>query len=197
MTINTKSWTKTLSSPHILDSSGLLTTLGLVLLGLLAGLLQVHLRYPLNIPGHHGLEWMALLMFGRLLADHRCAATIVASGAAASYLVQSPFLALAHDIKPALIFLLTGACTDLLFRYSKNHLPESICAALVSGLAFVSKPMVMYCIFILTGLPIGMFIKHPDYLPFVSHLLFGLTGGAGGALLVAAVTRSSATKKAG
>ena len=182
----TKSWIKTLSNPFVPEGSDRLSLASLFLLGCIAGLLHVHLRYPLNIPGHHGIEWFALLMFGRCLSSHRYAASILAGGAATSYLLQSPFLSLAHDIKPALIFLLTGVCTDLIYRISKDKLPMIINAALVSGLAFLSKPLVMYCLFIFTGMKVGMFIKHPDYLPFISHLLFGMTGGAGGAILAKA-----------
>jgi hypothetical protein len=166
----------------------------LLFLGAAAGLLHVHLRYPLNIPGHHGLEWMALLLFGRLLSDQRAAATLLASGAAASYLLQTPFLNLAHDFKPALVFLLTGAGADILFRYFRVRLPVIVIAGLVGGLVFIGKPAVAYAIFILTDMPIGMFVKHPDYLPFLSHFLFGAVGGAGGGILAQAVVTASQSK---
>lgn len=186
METNTRSWIKTLSNPFVPEGSDRLSFWGLFLLGCIAGLLHVHLRYPLNIPGHHGIEWFALLMFGRCLSNFRYASTVLASGAAASYLLQSPFLNLAHDIKPALIFMLTGICADFIFRFTKGRLPMVINAAVVSGLAFLSKPIIMYCLFIFTGMQVGMFIKHPDYLPFLSHLLFGMVGGIGGALLAKA-----------
>ena len=181
----TRFWTKTLSNPFVREETGRLSILSLFLLGCIGGLLHVHLKYPLDIPGHHGLEWMALVLFGRCLSDNRYAATILASGAAASYLSQSAFLALAHDIKPALIFLLTGACADLIFRFSRDRLPMIVNAGVIGGLAFVSKPLVMYGLF-LGGMKVGSFIKNPDYLPFISHLLFGLVGGVGGAILALA-----------
>ena len=179
----TKSWIKTLSNPFVPEGSDRLSLASLFLLGCIAGLLHVHLRYPLNIPGHHGIEWFALLMFGRCLSNHRFAALILAGGAATSYLVQSPFINLAHDVKPALIFLLTGFCSDIIYRFTTDKIPMILNAGLVSGLAFLSKPLVMYCLYIFTGMKVGMFIKHPDYLPFVSHLVFGATGGIGGAIL--------------
>jgi hypothetical protein len=159
-----------------------------MLLGVMAGLLHVHLRYPLNISGHHGLEWMALLLFGRLLSSHRNAALTVAGGAAASYLAQSALLPLAHEVKPAFIFLLTGASADILYRFTKDKLPAVVSAGLIGGLAFITKPMVMYALFLGIGMHVGMFIKHPIYLPFISHLLFGAAGGVGGALLARAAT---------
>jgi hypothetical protein len=183
----TRSWTKTLSNPYAPEARGLLSVASLLFLGAAAGLLHVHLRYPLNIPGHHGLEWMALLLFGRLLSSQRHAATLLAAGAAASYLLQSPFLALAHDLKPAMVFLLTGAGTDIAFWFSKGRLPLIVKAGLIGGLVFVCKPAVSYVVFLLADMPVGSFIKHPDYLPFISHFLFGTAGGAGGGLLAQAV----------
>ena len=188
MTTNIKSWTKTLSNPFAPEAQGSLSLGGLVLLGVIAGLLQVHLRYPLNIPGHHGLEWMAVLLFGRCLSSHRHAAASIAGGAAASYLLQSAWLPLAHEVKPALIFLLTGVTADILHRSLRNTLPGLVTAGLTGALAFLTKPAVMYLLFLGFGMKVGMFIKHPDYLPFLSHFLFGLAGGTGGYLLARMAT---------
>ena len=137
MTTNTRFWTKTLSNPFAPDAQGGISTGGLILLGVMAGLLHVHLRYPLNISGHHGLEWMALLLFGRLLSTHRNAALTIAGGAAASYLAQSALLPLAHEVKPAFIFLLTGASADFLYRLTRDRLPLVVSAGLIGGLAFI------------------------------------------------------------
>lgn len=183
MTTNIKYSIKTLSNPFTLDEQGKLSMPGLILLGLVAGILHIHLRYPLSIPGHHGLEWMALLIFGRSLSTNRQAASCIAAAAAASYLMQSPFLVLAHDVKPALVFLLTGAATDLLYNFLKLRLAGLVGAGLTAGLAFITKPVVMYGLAIYGSIQVGSFIKHPDYLPFASHFLFGLTGGVLGALL--------------
>lgn len=186
MTTTTKSWTRTLSNPFAPDTQDGLSTGGLFLLGVIAGLLHVHLRYPLSISGHHGLEWMALLLFGRLLSSQRGAALTIAGGAAASYLAQSALLPLAHEVKPAFIFLLTGAAADILYRITRDRLPVLVRAGIIGGLSFITKPMVMYALFLGLGMHVGMFIKNPDYLPFISHLLFGATGGIGGALLARA-----------
>jgi hypothetical protein len=149
----------------------------------IAGLLHVHLRYPLNIPGHHGLEWMALLLFGRSLSSNRFAAGCIAAGAAGSYLLQLPLLAQAHDIKPALVFLLTGAVTDILYNLSGTGRKSLLTAGLIAGLAFFAKPVVMFLVDLSPDITVGSFLKHPVYLPFASHFLFGLTGGVMGSLL--------------
>lgn len=181
----TRFWIKTLSNPFVREGAGRLSILSLLMLGAVAGVLHVYLKFPLGIPGRHGLEWMALVLFGRCLSDNRYAATILAGGAAGSYLAQSAFLPLAHDFKPALVFLLTGACADIIFRFTKDRLPVIVNAGIIGGLAFISKPLVMYCLF-LGGVKVGSFIKNPDYLPFISHFLFGMTGGVGGAIMARA-----------
>lgn len=183
MTTNTKFSTKTLSNPFAPDEYGKLSLSGLILLGVIAGLLHVHLRYPLNIPGHHGLEWMALLMFGRSLSTNRFAAGCIAAGAAGSYLLQLPLLAHAHDLKPALVFLLTGAATDFLYKLSGAGRKSLLSAGTIAGLAFLTKPVVMFLVDLSPDVTMGSFMKHPVYLPFASHFLFGLTGGVLGVLL--------------
>ena len=130
---------------------------------------------------------MALLLFGRCLGAHRYAATILASAAAASYLIQSPFVVVAHSMKPAFIFLLTGFCSDALYPVTRNYLPLTVNAGLIGGLAFIAKPLMMYLLFMLTSLQVGMFVKHPDYLPFVTHFLFGMVGGIGGGMMARVV----------
>ena len=55
---------------------GLLMTV----LGMIAILLHARLKYPLSIPGHHGLEFMAILMAGRTLSKSRLATTYSSLG---------------------------------------------------------------------------------------------------------------------
>ena len=118
----TKSWEKTLSKLFVLDNQQL-SIPSLLLLGTIAGLMYTHLRYPLNIPGHHGLEWMALVMFGRCLSSQRYAATILATGAVAGYLAQIPLLSLTNEFKPVFVFLISGFFADTIYRLTlhKEH----------------------------------------------------------------------------
>lgn len=90
-------------------------------------------------------------------------------------------------MKPAFIFLLTGFCSDALYPVTRNYLPLTVNAGLIGGLAFIAKPLMMYLLFMLTSLQVGMFVKHPDYLPFVTHFLFGMVGGIGGGMMARVV----------
>ncbi len=195
MAMTLKYWTKRLSSPYIRDDRYVLSTCGLLLLGVIAGLLQLHLRYPLNIPGHHGLEWMALLLLGRFSSEDKKAATLVASAAALTYLSQLPLVSASHSLKPAGVFILTGIASDLLFGLTRDRFNLVIKGAFIGGLAFIAKPVIFYALYLLGGLKLGMFVKHPDYLPFVSHFIFGAVGGVGGAILTGCIRTKSRISK--
>ena len=65
-TTNTRFWKKKSLSQYVLDSDGSLSLFVLFSLGIMAAFLHQHLRMGLDIPGHHGLEWMTLLVFGRM-----------------------------------------------------------------------------------------------------------------------------------
>ncbi len=45
------------------------------IIGALAAYMHFNLRIPLNIPGHHGLEFMAIFVLVRLTSNIRYAAT--------------------------------------------------------------------------------------------------------------------------
>jgi hypothetical protein len=53
----------------------------------IVALLHRTLDFSLGLPGHHGLEWMTVLLFARLLSPGRWACLMVAAGAAGGDLV--------------------------------------------------------------------------------------------------------------
>src|SRR6266498_2231200 len=63
----------------------------------------------LGMPGHHGIEWMALLIIGRASSRFRGAGTLTSIGA--SFASMLPFL---HTDNPAtwLFYLLPGPVLD-------------------------------------------------------------------------------------
>lgn len=181
--INTKYWKKTLSNLSALEADGSLSIIALFMLGMIAGVLHVHLRWPLNIPGHHGIEWMTILLMGRMLSRYKWAALSIASGAAMSYLVQSSLLPLVHTVKPALIFLLNGACLDLLLLFTPAKLPLAIRGIILGGITYMAKPLLLVPVSILTGLHVGSFVKYDYFYPIMTHFMFGSFGAISGIYL--------------
>ena len=70
----------------------------LLLLGVSAVMLRSYLRIPMNIPGRHGLEFMALLIIGRRVSKIPFASVIAMIGASSIMFV--PFISRANDACP-------------------------------------------------------------------------------------------------
>lgn len=186
--IVTRSLQKTFSNPSDHSQDHTSSTWLLLALGLMLAVMQTTWRWPLGVPGHHGIEWMAFLLFGRLSASERWAASIVAVAAAGSHLGLNQVLAQAVDFKTPGLYLLTGAGVDLLHVFAAKRLAPVLFGALAGGLAFLCKPAVMLLSVQLFHAKAGMFRNGIGY-PFLTHFVFGLVGGLGGALLWLSVQR--------
>lgn len=177
---NTKFWKKRSLSQYVLEDDGSLSLLVLFSLGVVAAVLHQHLRMGLDIPGHHGLEWMTLLLFGRMQSRYRWAALVIAAGAATTYMLQTTYMPLAHSFKPALIYLLNGFCVDALFRWSHGNLPLLLKGMILGGLSYMAKPVILIPIAILFELSFGSFSKYGYLYPVLTHFMFGSIGAIAG-----------------
>ncbi len=116
------------STTEIGHSSQLLILLGL---GTAAVALHVALRFPLHLPGRHGLEWLALLLLARQFSPLPWAASLTGSGAAALSVLFNPASA------PA--YLITGVLLDLGWRRLYRWRHHALLLALLAGAAFAVK----------------------------------------------------------
>ena len=180
---NIKFWKKQLSDPFVHEKDERLTGFALFALGILAAVLHQHLRMGLNLPGHHGLEWMTILLFARMQSSYRWAGVIVASGAATAYLLQASYLPLAHTIKPAFIYLLNGYCLDILIRYTPSKLPLFIKGMILGGISFMAKPVLLIPVALVFDISFGSFSKHGYLFPVITHFAFGSIGAFAGIYL--------------
>jgi hypothetical protein len=132
----------------------------------------------LGLPGHHGIEWMALMILGRASSRFRGAGTLTSLGAA--FASTLPFL---HGANPFtwLFYLLPGPLMDIAFRYlprfaNKRSTPRSGSVdklwflILLGGLAHTTKPLGQLTMNLITGWPLGSF-RYGVLYPFASHLL--------------------------
>ena len=87
--MNGKSQLRTISRAFPVSIS-VLEVLFLVSLGVIAVVLRAKLRIPMQMPGRHGLEVMALLMIGRKASNLPIATSI--STFAAAFMVMFPLL---------------------------------------------------------------------------------------------------------
>ena len=155
--------------------------------GVLAVVLHRAYDMSLGLPGHHGMEWMALMIMGRASSRFRGAGTITSLGA--SLASTLPFL---HGGNPFtwLFYLLPGPVMDFAFRYFPGIANKVWFLVLLGGLAHVTKPIGQLTVNLITGWPFGSF-RYGVLYPFASHLLFGMIGGLVGALIVLGIQRYS------
>ncbi|MFN8412877.1 MAG: hypothetical protein U0Z26_10850 [Anaerolineales bacterium] len=155
--------------------------------GMLAVVLHRATDGSLGLPGHHGIEWMALMIIGRASSKYRGAGTLTSIGA--SLASTLPFL---HSDNPFTwaFYLLPGPVMDLAFRYLPKYADKFWFLILLGGFAHVTKPAGQLILNLLSGWPFGSF-RYGVVYPFASHLLFGMIGGLLGALIVLGINRSS------
>ena len=154
--------------------------LWLIGLGVGAVVLHATFRWPLRLPGHHGLLWMALLMVGRSLSRYRWASTVSSLGAAGAAFM--PFWGFG-DPFIGLIYFLPGPVIDGVFNLGRPWQEKAWFLATLAGLAHATKPLARLIISLLTGWPYGSLLFGLAY-PLATHIVFGLLGGLAGAGLV-------------
>jgi hypothetical protein len=148
-------------------------------------LLEQAFRWPLQLPGHHGLEAMALLVMGRLACTSPWSATLVGASAA----VAAPFMGADHGVLMPLFYLLPGMVLDLGYRLWPRLVERTLLfLPLLAALAFASKPVVRVLANQLFGMPFGSLRAGPVY-PILTHLMFGFLGALA-AMLVWRATES-------
>jgi hypothetical protein len=173
---------KTISKAFPISKTALwIEVLLLILLGAIAITLKSRIRIPLDIPGHHGLEVMAILMIGRSISGISFASTI--SSVAAGLLMFFPFLGIKDPFLP-LSYLLMGVTIDYLYYLWNEKKNQWIFISLIGGLAYMIIPLSRLIITFTTGYPYGSFIKSGFAVPLISHFIFGVAGAILGAGLI-------------
>jgi hypothetical protein len=153
-------------------------------LGLGIVLLEQAFRWPLQLPGHHGLEAMALLVVGRLSCTSPWSATLVgASAATAAVLFGAD-----HGPLMPLFYVLPGIVLDLGYRLHPRFGRLLLFLPALAALAFTAKPVVRVLANQLFGMQFGSLRFGPVY-PVLTHLLFGFAGALAAVLVWRATQR--------
>jgi hypothetical protein len=157
----------------------------LVSLGVAIVLLEQAFRWPLQLPGHHGLEAMALLVFGRLSCTNPWSATLVGASAAAA----APFVGADHGVLTPLFYVLPGIVLDVGYRLWPRLVSQALLfLPLVAAVAFAAKPVVRVVANQLFGMQFGSLRAGPVY-PILTHLMFGFLGALAAVLIWRATER--------
>jgi hypothetical protein len=168
---------------------GYFSTFQLFLLGLFAALIvvaKIALRLPLQMPGHSGLFWMAIMIVAARVVPKLGAASLVGltSGILAAFLGLGDFGAL----NTLLSYTAVGIGTDLALLLLRN--PENLAAAaLIGALGHMGKFLVKWVLGVLTGAPLG-FVALGLLQSLVGYIVFGALGGILGALTIVALRKA-------
>ena len=155
-------------------------------LGVLAVALHQALRFPMQLPGRHGIEWMALLIVGRVASRQRGAGSVVGVGAAAASLL--PMWAAGEDPLAWLTYLIPGLLVDLAYAALPRWRANLVFLASLGGLTFATKPLLRWIVSLATGLPQPSLLLGLGY-PLATHLLFGALGAFLGAVVALGVQK--------
>jgi len=168
--------TKSLSRKY-LTSLTLASFLEIILLlgaGVLAIVLHARLRTPLNIPGHHGIEFMAIILAARLGSKIKWASSISALGIGIFLLF--PVLGF-KDPMMGFNYMLPCFFIDLAYNFIHNNKYRNLFLSIAAGLAYMMVPVSRLITTLTTGFPYSSFLKHGFVTPVFTFLLFGLLGG--------------------
>ncbi len=165
------------------------STFEMVLLALFSALVvvaKIALRTPIQMPGHTGIFWMAIIVVAAGVVTKRGAASLVGvtSGLIAAFLGMGDFGAL----NTFLSYTAVGLGTDLALWLLRD--PENLIVAALAGIiGHMGKFLVKWALAALTGAPVG-FVALGLARALIGYVVFGALGGLLGALTLSALRRA-------
>ena len=153
------------------------STFQLILLALFSALVivaKIALRTPLQLSGHSGIFWMAIIIVGARVVPKLGASSIigVTSGLLASFLGLGDFGALNTFLSYAMV----GISSDVMLWLLRGHTDNAVVAILVGIFGHLGKFLTKWLFGVITGAPIG-FVALGLLRAFLSYVIFGALGG--------------------
>jgi ABC-type thiamin/hydroxymethylpyrimidine transport system permease subunit len=166
------------------------STFQLILLALFATLIvvaKIALRLPLQLPGHSGIFWMAIVIVAAGVVPKVGAASLVGltSGLIAAFLGLGDFGAL----NTFLSYTMVGVGTDLALLLLGRNPENLVVATLAATFGHTAKFLVKWGLGVLTGAPVG-FVALGLIRAIAGYVIFGAVGGLLGALTLRALRRA-------
>lgn len=165
------------------------STFQLILLALFAALVvvaKIALKTPVQLPGHSGLFWMAIIVVAAGVVPKPGAVSLVGltSGILAAFMGMGDFGAL----ETLLSYIMVGVGADLALWLLRN-LDSLVVCMLVGVLGHLGKFLVKWALGAITGAPLG-FVALGLARSLVSYIIFGALGGLLGWLTLKALRRA-------
>lgn len=152
----------------------LLEVVLLLIVGALAIVLHARLRMPLNVPGHHGIMFMTIILAARLSSKMKWASSISAIGI--GVFILFPVLGFS-DPMSGFNYMLPCIALDIIYNASKNIKYRNLLLAIGAGVGYLMVPLSRLLFTLSTGYVFPSFIKHGYVTPLVTFFVFGLLGG--------------------
>ena len=159
----------------------------LVLFSALVVVAKITLRTPIQLPGHSGIFWMAIIVVSARVVPKPGAVSIVGltSGLIAGFLGMGDFGAL----NTFLSYTLIGIVADLVLLLLGRRVDLIPVAILVGMFGHLGKLVVKWVFGLVTGAPIG-FVAFGLLRSIIGYVLFGAIGGALGWLTLKALEKA-------
>lgn len=165
------------------------TTFELLLLGMFAALIvvgNVTLRFPIKMPGHSGIVWMALLVTVRAVVPKAGTASTV--GLLSGLIAALVGVGDKGALDTFLSYAAAGVGTDVIA--SVTELPGHAFACAAAGAAGnLAKLGTKTLLELWIGIPAG-FLALGRLFPAITYTVFGLAGGYLGFLVIGALRRA-------
>lgn len=145
----------------------------LVLTGATAVLLHAKFKNPLHLPGHHGLEFMALATFMALKVKFKTRGLFFALGAGSMLFI--PFLGFTDPLAQIVFMLPPIVLCVLMDAFKGIKKLQFIALPLFGGIAYMMIPLVRLFVVSTTGFPYKSIMLHPVY-TISMHFVFGIAG---------------------
>jgi hypothetical protein len=166
------------------------STFQLILLALFSALVvvaKIALRTPLQLPGHSGIFWMAIVVIGTKVVPKTGAGTIIGitSGLLASFLGLGDF----GPLDTFLSYAAIGIVADLILLLLGGNSENLVIAILVGIFGHMGKFLVKWLFGLVSGAPLG-FVALGLLRSVIGYIVFGAIGGFLGWLTLKALRRA-------
>jgi len=143
-----------------------------IVLGILAIVAHARYRSGINMPGHHGLEFMALLLVAHSTGKTKWSAYLFSLGVAAFAFV--PFLGFKNPLT-AMIYVVPGVIFGVMSMLSFITKYKAAFLGLIGGIAYAGIPFFRFVFGTMTGVMHKSLITGTGF-TILSFFLFGLAG---------------------
>lgn len=181
----TNSQTRTISKAFPTSVAITLQVAALLIVGFAATWMHARFRFPLNLPGRHGLEFMLLVMGARYASNLKLSATVAVSGSILASLI--PVLGFTDPLLPY-IYLGMGACIDVAWFKWNSFSKGILIAAVLGGLVYSLIPIVRIFSSVVSSYHFNT-LRYGYIIPILTHIAFGFTGAIAGVGVVSEIKK--------